>query len=400
MKTVYLIGTGTAGGSLTADAAAAIHSADMLIGAERMLKPYENTGKTLLYEYLSENISAAVHGSTVTCAAVLFSGDIGFFSGAKKLLPLLHDLDVRVLPGISSFAAFCAKCGISYENMRLISLHGCNANIAVHVKTNERCFFLLGGDMTAAAVCRRLCEYGLSDVTVHIGSNLGYDSERILHGTVQEMANIQTAPLAVMITENHAYTRYLPSAIPDSAFIRGKIPMTKAEVRCNAVAAQRIAHDAVCWDIGCGTGSVSVEAAFRCPDGQVYAFDRSAEAVRLTAENARNFSCDNICVTHGSCPDILRDAPKPDAVFIGGTGGRLPEILKIISEKNPCAAITMAAVSLETLAQAVPLLEQFCGELQVVQIAVTRTKKVGAYTMPDTQNPVWLISGGLQCSVS
>ena len=142
---VYLIGTGANGsGSLTVDAAAAIRSAGLLIGAKRMLEPYADSGKTLVSQYQPEQIAETLRGSQTECAAVMFSGDSGFFSGAKKLLPLLHDMDVTVLPGISSVSAFCAKCGISYENMRFFSLHGVQSNIAVHVKMNRCCFFLLG----------------------------------------------------------------------------------------------------------------------------------------------------------------------------------------------------------------------------------------------------------------
>ena len=176
--------------------------------------------------------------------------------------------------------------------------------------------------------------------------------------------------------------------------------MTKAEVRCNAVAALRIGSDAVCWDIGCGTGSVSVEAAFRCPDGFVYAFDQRADAVSLTRENAQKFGCDNIIAAEGRGPEILHDAPAPDCVFIGGAGGRLRGIMAAIAEKNPAARVALTAVSLETLTQAMELFTEYCGEFETVQIAVTRTKKRGAYTMFDAQNPVYLIAGGLQCSGS
>ena len=398
---VYLIGTGTNGaGSLSADASAAIQSAGLLIGAKRMMEPYADSGKTLVCQYQPEQIAETLRESQAVCAAVLFSGDSGFFSGTKKMLPLLHDMDVRILPGISSVSAFCAKCGISYENMRFISLHGNTANIAVHSYRNRNCFFLLGGEMSAADVCQRLCEYGLSDVQVHIGMNLGYDTEQVLHGKASDFLTLPAETLTVLITENPAYLRYIPSAISDSEFIRGKVPMTKAEIRCNAVAALRIPHDAVCWDIGCGTGSVSVEMAFQCPDGQVLAFDHNEEAVSLTEQNAHSFSCDNIRITAGNCPEILHGQPAPDAVFIGGSGGNLAEIVRVIQEKNPKAVVAMTAVSLETLTEALSVFAQYGAAYQITQIAVMRTKKRGSYTMPDTQNPVWLIAGGLRCSGS
>lgn len=396
---VYLTGTGTDGcRTLTAEAAEAIGRAELLIGAKRMLEPYADSGKQLVYLYQAERIAEALRNSPAACAAVLFSGDSGFFSGARNLLPLLDDMDVTVLPGVSSMSAFSAKCGISYENMQVFSLHGVKSNIAVHAKMNPYCFFLLGGDMTAAQVCQRLCEYGLADIQVHIGMNLGYKNETIMHGNPSDFLALPDETLSVLIAVNPDHLRYIPSAIPDADFIRGNIPMTKAEVRCNAVAAMQIHRGGICWDIGCGTGSVSIEAAFCCPDGQVFAFDQNADAVRLTMQNAQKFSCDNITATAGICPDILHDYPAPDAVFIGGSRGNLPEIFAAVMHKNPHAKVVMTAVSLETLSQATNLFSQFCDDFDAVQIAVTRTKKVGSHTMFDAQNPVYLLSGGFKCS--
>ncbi|MCQ2417392.1 MAG: precorrin-6y C5,15-methyltransferase (decarboxylating) subunit CbiE [Oscillospiraceae bacterium] len=397
MKKVYLIGTGTnIQGTLTNDAEAAIQSADILIGAKRMLAPYFNTEKALFCQYLPQQISDTLHGSTAACGAVLLSGDSGFFSGAKKLLPLLHDLDVSIIPGISSMSAFCARCGLSYEQMRFLSLHGNTDHIAVHVHTNPFCFFLLGGELSAAMVCRRLCEYGLPDVRVHIGVQLGYENEQILHGTAADFLTVSTDALAVLIAENPNYLPYIPSGIADTDFIRSKVPMTKSEIRCNVIAALRIPHNGICWDIGCGTGSVSVEMAFHCRSGQVYAFDNNPEAVALTLQNAHRFSCDNIIAAEGNCPEVLCDYPTPDAVFIGGSGGNLEAILWEISQRNTKANIAMTAVSLETLMEAVPGFQKYCTDCRILQIAVMRTKKLGAYTMPDTQNPIWLLTGGIQ----
>lgn len=400
MKKVYLIGTGTNGtNTLTFEAAEAIRNAEILIGASRMLKPYADTEKQIYQAYQPEQITAIIESASENSAAILLSGDCSFFSGASKLLALTKRWDVTVIPGISSLSAFCAKCCISYENMQFITLHGTDGNIAVYAKMNQNCFFLLGGNMDAAAVCSRLCEYGLSHIQVHIGWNLGYENETILHGTPSDFTGTICEHLSIMITENKGYLRYIPSAIPDSDFIREKVPMTKAEIRCNAVAALHIPHDAVCWDIGCGTGSVSVEMGFRCPDGQVYAFDRNPSAVQLTAQNAHKFACDHIHAIAGSCPDILQNYPAPEAVFIGGASGKIKSILNLVETKNPSAAIAMTVISIETLLEAKTVLDEKCIQTQISQIAVTRTKTIGSHTMPDTLNPVWLITGRLKCSV-
>ena len=162
---VYIVGTGVNGGdSLTKEAEAAIAEAELLIGAERMLSPFKDSGKELFCSYIPKDIAAKLRACDCGCAAVLMSGDCGFFSGAKKLLPLLEEHDVQIVAGISSAAYFCGKLGLSYEKMKFVTLHGHSSNIAINVKLNQLCFFLLGGDITAAEVCRRLCSYGMGDL--------------------------------------------------------------------------------------------------------------------------------------------------------------------------------------------------------------------------------------------
>ena len=393
---VYIVGTGMDGrNTLTREAEKVIESAGIIIGAERMISPFVQSGKDVFISYKPADIAQKIGECRQSSAAVLMSGDCGFFSGARKLLPLIDTHEVTVIPGISSVSYFCSRLGLSYEDMKFITLHGRSSNIAVNVKMNRYCFFLLGGDMTAEDVCKRLCEYGMGDVMVHIGADLGYENESIVSGKACELAESTTAGLSVMIVENTNDMRYLPSAIEDEKFIRGEIPMTKSEVRCVAVCKLNICTGSVVWDIGCGTGSVSVEAAYRCPDGKVFAFDKKAEAAELTAKNARLFGCDNIEVCLGDCPGILPDAAPPDKVFIGGSSGNMEGIFEAAAAKNPGADIVVTAVSLETLHEAADCFEKYGNSPQIVQIAAIRTKKLGSHTMLQAQNPVFIISGRL-----
>lgn len=393
---IYIVGTGMDGEkTLNREAENAISEAKLLIGAKRILQPFKAYEKELFVSYDPREIAEKLNSCTYETAAVLMSGDCGFFSGAKKLFPLLEAHDVYIVAGISSAAYFCSKLGISYEKMKFISLHGRCSNIAANVKMSERCFFLLGGKITAAEVCRRLCDHGMGGVTVHIGTDLGYESESILTAKASEFTDIQVSGLVVLITENASYLRYVPSAISDDSFQRGDIPMTKSEVRCIVVSKLNIANDSVVWDIGCGTGSVSVEAAFRCIDGKVLSFDKKSESVRLTMQNARLFGLDNIEVIEGNCPEILADSQIPDKVFIGGSSGNMKGIFDIVHSKNPAAEIVVTAVSLETLHKAADCFEKFGTAPQIVQIAVTPTKKIGTHTMLQAQNPVFVISGRL-----
>lgn len=384
---IYIVGTGMDGvKTLTREAREIINSADVLIGAERILKPFEYLNKTMLKEYSSDKIAEYIKNNTNKNIAVLMSGDCGFYSGAKKLSGLLGN-DCGIISGISTPVYFCSKIGRQWENMKFVSLHGKSGNIAVNVLQNELCFFLLGGEVTPTKVCNALKFYGLGDVTVFVGENLGYENERITQGTAQGLAEIQSANLCAVIVENKNYMKYIPSGIDDGEFIRGNVPMTKAEIRAVAVSKLNICRDSICWDVGCGTGSVSVEMALRCPDGRVYAFDKKSESMVLTIENARNFSCDNIKVSKGIFPDVeMEDFIVPDCVFIGGSSGKMRDIVEYVLTKNPSAEIVVTAVSLETVGECLELFDA-----EITQIAVTRTKKVGSHTMLSAENPVFII---------
>ena len=393
---VYIIGTGMDGSNtLTREAEAAINEAEIIIGAERIVRPFSDLGKNIYTTYVPKDIREKLCSSEFDVAAVLMSGDSGFFSGTKKLIPLLKEHDIRVIPGISSVSYFCSKVCLSYEKMKFVTLHGKTSNIAINVKLNDFCFFLLGGEMTVSDICTRLCEYGLGDVTVHIGTNLSYENERIVTATANDLIDCKPDNLSVMITENRNALKYIPSSINDDIFRRDAVPMTKAEVRCVAISKLNISSDSVVWDIGSGTGSVSVEAAYRCPDGKVLAFDKKREATVLTSQNSRLFSCDNIESYEGECPGILSDAQIPDKVFIGGSSGNMLGIFEAVREKNPNADIVVTAVSLETLREASECFERIGTVPDIIQIAVTRTNRIGSHTMLSAQNPVFIISGRL-----
>ena len=388
--TVTITATGMGGtATLTREAAEAIDKAQLLIGAGRMLEPYQTSSKALFMSYDPAAIAERLRSGTEERAAVLMSGDTGFFSGTKKLLPLLDGMDVRVLPGIASPVYLCAGAGLSWEQMHCVTLHGAENSIAVHVRSHPLTCFLLGGSITAAALCERLIAYSLPDTTVHIGCKLGCPEEQILSGHPAELLDTPAEKLCTVLVENPAYCPYVPSGIPDTAFERAKVPMTKAEVRCLAVSALNISPDDICCDIGCGTGSVTVEMALRCPDGTVCAIDKNPAAVALTKENLSRFSCDNVTVQEGSFPDT--PLPPPDKVFLGGTGGKLTTILETIHAANPAARIVLTAVTLETLAAAQTAFAALGRDCTFTQIAVTRTRQLGSHNLFQAENPVWII---------
>ncbi len=395
MGKITIAGIGMDGAAtLTAEARNAIESAEVLMGAARMLEPFKALGKRTFSEYRAEELVRLIDENEGAEICVLMSGDSGFFSGTERLVGLLEKRgrEAEVIPGISSLSYFAAKIGKPWQSMKIVDLHGNGANIARAAARNGLCFFLLGGENTPAFVCRRLCEYGLGGLRVRVGGDLAYPSERIIQGTALSLCETDVSGLCVMVTENDSPERGTRFGIPDDEFTRGSVPMTKAEVRSVAISKLRIPEKGVCWDLGCGTGSVSVEMALCCHEGAVYAVDRSEEALSLTKANAVKFRCDNIRVVPGEISEAPAGLPAPDSVFIGGASGRIGAVLDEVYSRSPKAAVTVTAVSLETLNEAITAFGERGISPQIVQIAATRAKRLGSHTMLSAENPIFIIS--------
>ena len=168
--------------------------------------------------------------------------------------------------------------------------------------------------------------------------------------------------------------------------------MTKEEVRALALSKLRLEEGHVVWDVGAGTGSVSVECALSCPAGRVYAVEKKDAALALLAENRARFHAVNLEIVAGTAPEALANLPAPDRVFLGGTSGSLEEILRVVFHKNPAARVVCTAVTLETVGEAAKCFSRL-GSPDMVQISVTRTRPAGRYHLMDAQNPVWIFSG-------
>lgn len=393
-KKIYIIGIGMEGSeTLTVQARKCIENSDVLIGAERMIKPFENLEKICFRTYISEEIYNYIIKSECKKIAVLMSGDCGFYSGAEKILKKLEDFDTEVISGISTPVYFCSKIKKPWQNVKFISLHGKEDNIVRNVASNQYCFFLLGGNVSVGSFCRFLLDFNMTGIKIYVGENLGYDNEKIHIGKPYDFAKCGFSKLSVILAENPDYERSKRSGIPDNEFIRGKIPMTKSEIRSLIMSKLEINTDSICWDIGCGTGSVSVEMALQCTDGKVYSVDKNSAAVELTALNSEKFMCDNIQLIYGDALEFIENLETPDKVFIGGSSGKIPEILETIYRKNPLADVVITSVSLETLNQSLKAFEAFGMTPETVQISAVRTHKAGSHTMFNAENPVFVIKG-------
>lgn len=395
---VFIAGIGPGSEALqTQEVRAAIERADCLIGARRMLdavaRPQQLTIDAIAPEAIASHI--AQHPECgVFC--VVMSGDTGFYSGTKKLLPLLKACRVQVLPGLSSMSYLCARLGVSYEDAVPVSLHGRDLDIAREVRRRRKVFTLVGGDGGMQALCERLTQAGLGHVRIAVGERLSYPDEAITRGTAQELRSHTFDKLSAALIENDTPGEIVTPGLPDEAFLRnlepGKlVPMTKSEVRSICLSKLRLTPNAVCWDVGAGTGSVSIEMARLCADGTVYAIEKSERALALLEQNKEAFSASNMQIIPGPAPEACRDLPAPTHAFLGGTSGSVRDILALLLEKNPHVRIVATAVTLESVSTLSACMEDF-EAAECVSVQVSKAAALGRYHLMQAQNPVYIFT--------
>ncbi len=400
-RQLYLVGIGMGNEkNRTVEAEQICQSAHLLIGARRMLQSVKTEGKAVFESYKPDEIAAylAEHPQYET-AAVLLSGDIGFYSGAKKLYDAiertegLEQMEIYPVSGISSVVYFCGKLGVSWEDVHLLSLHGRKQNLIDAVKYHEKVFVLCGEKDGIPKICCKLKEYDLGDVKVAVGTDLSYEQERIVQGTAESLMKEDFAPLSVLLICNPDVKKRIGHGLDDDLFLRGKVPMTKSEVRSISLSKLRLHKDAVVWDVGAGTGSVSIEAARLAKDGVVYAIEKKDEAIDLLEQNKRKFGTDNLEIIKGLAPEALEGLPAPTHAFIGGSSGNLKEILEVLLEQNPRVRVVINAIALETVAEAMQCLKSMAfTDVDIAQVSVAKGKKLGSYEMMMGQNPVYIFS--------
>lgn len=392
--------------TLTLEGYETIKKADLLVGAKRMLEsiPEElKKGKAQFISYKAQEILSYIENHPqYEKTAVLLSGDIGFYSGAHSLAEQIETLEtqentqfqVKMVCGISSVVYFACKLQMAWENMRLMSLHGRNQNVIGALQKHEKVFILTNGAEGIRTLSRELIQFGMEQVRLYLGRQLGSDEEEIEEGTPVDFQDYDKEGLCVLVLVNaKAKEAVITHGIPDQDFLREKVPMTKEEVRSISLSKLRLQRDSLVYDIGAGTGSISVECARMVVDGTVYAIEKKPEACKLIEQNKYKFAASNLHIIEGEASEALEELPTPTHVFIGGSSGKLEEILNILWEKNPKVRVVINAISLETIAEVTRLIKKYdFAEKEIVQVTVAKSKEIGSYEMMMGQNPVYVVT--------
>lgn len=400
-KTITIVGIGMGNPDLlTKEVRCALLDAELIIGAKRMKDALPKNCRAQYHEtYDGKEIASIISRTECENIVICMSGDSGFYSGTKGLVSLLEkEYEVNIMAGISSISYLAAKSGISWQDACIVSLHGRKENWIQAVKSHEKTFLLMGGSLRT--IVEKLCLAGLRECRLIIGIRLSYPDEKIITakaGTLldrgDKLEGIDTALSVLFILNEQAGHAAVSFGISDDKFIRGQVPMTKSEVRAVTMSKLRLRETAVAYDIGAGTGSVSIEMAAQAWRGTVYAIESSPRALELLYANRESFIADNLEIIEGKAPEALLKLPAPDTVFIGGSKGKKEEILASVLQKNPSVHIVMNVISLESLSEILSLVKTYGLEnLEITQIAAARGREIAGQHLMEGLNPVFIVS--------
>ncbi len=399
MKTIHVIGAGIAGQeAFGSQALEIIREADLLCGGERLLALFPDfAGKTIC---IDKNLADLVEtlqrhqGRSV----VLASGDPLFFGIGRYLLRNLPDALLEFLPNVTSVQYAFAKIREPWDDAVFISVHGRGLQKAVdRIVANDKSAILTDDVNNPAAIARALLERGRSGYRAYLCENLGTNEERIRITNIVDLATTEAAPLNVLLLvrefDDEEQT-YVPTlGIPDDEFVTVKKLITKEEIRVVTLAKLKLRHDMCLWDIGAGSGSISIEADHLLPNGRIFAVERNEECRRFIKQNLQKFNARNVHLVEGDAPQCLEELPDPDRVFIGGSGGHLWEILEIADQRLATGGrIVLNAITLDTLTAANEFFGNAGFEVEVVTVNIARTRPLTNYKMFEAYNPVYILT--------
>ena len=408
---IHIIGLGVEGReSLSNKALKLVESASLLIGGERHLDEFpEFKGERfILRSNLKEMLEVINNLSRLTShvspVVVLASGDPSLFGIADYLIRNLGRDAVEIIPNVSAMQWAFAKAKVSWSDARIVSSHGRGMDKVLEAarEAEKIGVFTSNGD-EPSEIAKLLIDNGLNGFTAYICEDLGMETEKVLEMPLSDVSGKSFAALNVMVLVKttppctplpRGGERGVVFGLPASEFTHSKGLITKEEVRAVTLAKLRLRDDSVVWDIGAGSGSVGIEAARLCNNGKVFAIEKEPERVAHIYENIKKFGIANMIVLEGKAPEGLDGFSDPDAVFIGGSGGNLSDILDVVKARlRPSGRIVINAITLETLHEATTGLKERGFEVDVVSLNIARSKDLIGMKMFEAENPVFIIIG-------
>jgi precorrin-6Y C5,15-methyltransferase (decarboxylating) len=422
---IHVIGVGYR--PFTERAREVLFRADHILASNRLFevfKRYEDftslEEKVKVINRIEETMDFIRNNFEERAVVLLASGDPLFFGIGRKVIGEFGEDRVEILPDLSSIQIAFSKIKEPWDDVFLMSLHGGPdpekrrrlpyeiGDISSLLRVHNKMAVLTDRENSPTEIARRVPRVpGFTSLKIFVCEKLGYQDEKITSGTPEEIAGMTFSDPNVVILVNSEEARKKGSAEGESIAKNTDMPfglsemeiahsrglITKDEVRAVSIHKLRLPKKGIFWDIGAGSGSVSIETARLYPELKVFAIEKNEEQLAHIKENKMKFGTRNIAITSGEAPEVLKDLPSPDRVFIGGSGGQLSGIIRRIRERMPRGVVVLNAVMLETLNEALAVLENNGFETEISQISVSRSKLLNGQRQMAALNPVFVIRG-------
>lgn len=393
---IYLVGAGIKGWEgFGAKALEIIGKSDVLVGAQRHLDIFADfKGEKQVLDDLPVMLDFLK--SSDRRITVLSSGDPNFFGIARYLLRNLPKDRIEIFPNVTSVQYAFARIREPWDDALFVSVHGRGMKNAIDkIIAAEKVAVLTDEKNTPAAIAEELMKRGAEGYIAWVCEDLGLPTEKFTKTDIRGLAGLQASALNILILIK-AWEPTLETwpviGIDDEQFATARKLITKQEVRAVTLAKLQLQNDLILWDVGAGSGSVSIEAGNLMPNGKVYALEKNPQYLTFLKENFRKFGARNALLIEAYAPDGIDDLPDPDRVFIGGSGGMLEEIIDAVDKRlKPDGRIVLNAVTLDTLIKAVEFLEDHGYTVEVTCVNVSRTRGLSEYKLFEAHNPVYII---------
>jgi precorrin-6Y C5,15-methyltransferase (decarboxylating) len=402
MKPVAIIGMGLAPKNLTAEHLKIIDEADILVGGKRLLDYFKQCSaqKKTIDKNLKGVIDFIKNRMASQSIVVLASGDPLFFGIGARLVKALGVENVVIYPNISSVAAAFARIREPWSNVRVISLHGRN-NESVLFKALEKenvVAVFTDPKNNPAWLAQRLIEEDFMNFKLCVLESLGTTEERFNWYSPDRAAGMVFAEpnLAILKrrSEGLKWMKPLHLGVPDNYYHHQQGLITKSEIRAITLSKLRLLEDHVLWDLGAGSGSVSIEASLLVPSGKVFALEKKPERIRQIEINKNRFGVTNLEIVHAVLPDGLERLPQPDRIFIGGGGRDLQQIINVaVPFLKPGGLVVVNTVLMQNIQTAAETLKALDFKASIVQVQINRSQDMPWGDRLEAQNPVWIVTG-------
>ncbi|MFJ7405523.1 MULTISPECIES: precorrin-6y C5,15-methyltransferase (decarboxylating) subunit CbiE [unclassified Lysinibacillus] len=370
-----------------------IEDCEVLVGGERVLDFFPSfTGEKIVIKGgLSTLVEKLVEETRRT--VILASGDPLFYGIGGYLA---KKLNIEVYPYISSVQLAFSKMGESWQDAYVTSIHGRPMKgLAQRIDGKKKVALLTDADNNPNALARYLKHFGMTEYRSFVAENLQGSEEKYGWYSLDEMEVAEFSSLNVVILQQTSVPKRYALGIDDEEFSQRKPDkglITKKEIRVLSLQAMQLQKDSTIWDVGTCTGSMAIEAGKLAPEGQVYAVEKNAPDLENCLQNQQKFRVD-VTAIHCKAPAGLEHFPDPDAIFIGGTGGEMVELLQLCCARlKPNGRIVLNAATIENLYKAVEAFKACDFAVEILQAQLARSKPILDMTRFVPLNPIYIIS--------